>query len=177
MPKRSLKQIQRDEKKILEKLARNANKSINDIAKNLGFSRQKVWRIINNLEGNHTIWGYVAVVDEEKIDKKSFILLIKRTSKPFPQNMIKKIVDRDLSVRGKKLGIEMINSYYTHGVYDWIICFNANDLRDAKSFVEVFNELYTGYVSEVHLVENMFKALNFGVVNPDIERLGDFFKL
>ena len=42
MPKNSNEQIEQDEKKILHELSKNANKSINDIAKKLGFSRQKV---------------------------------------------------------------------------------------------------------------------------------------
>ena len=87
MAKSSVKQIEQDEKKILEELSKNANKSINDIAKSCGFSRQKVWRVINNLEKNHTIWGYVAVVDEEKLDKKSYIILMKRTNKPISQDI------------------------------------------------------------------------------------------
>ena len=77
MPKSSVKQIEQDEKKILDELTKNANKSINDIAENCRFSRQKVWRVINNLEKNHTIWGYTAVVYEEKLNKKSYLMLIK----------------------------------------------------------------------------------------------------
>ena len=45
MAKNSVKQIEQDEKKILEELKENANKSINDIAEKCGFSRQKVWRV------------------------------------------------------------------------------------------------------------------------------------
>ena len=121
MAKSSVKQIEQDEKRILEELSKNANKSINDIAKSCRFSRQKVWRIIKYLEKNNTIWGYVAVVDEEKLDKKSYIILLKRTNKPFSQELIDKIIERELTDKGKNLGIEMINSIYTHGVYDWII--------------------------------------------------------
>ena len=68
MAKNSIRQIEEDEKQILLELSKNANKSINEIAKTCGFSRQKVWRIIKNLEKNNTIWGYVAVIDEEKQD-------------------------------------------------------------------------------------------------------------
>ncbi len=176
MPKSSVKQIEKDENKILEELSKNANKSINDIAETCGFSRQKVWRIIKNLEKNHTIWGYVAVLNEEKLNKKDYILLVKRTNKPFPKEMIDKIIDRDLAKKAKKIGIEFSNSFYTHGSFDWVICFNANDIREAKTFIEIFNKLYEGYISETHLIENMFSAVRCGVTNPEIERLADFFK-
>ena len=177
MPKNSVKQIEQDEKRIIEELRKNANKSINDIAKTCGFSRQKVWRIIKNMEKNHTIWGYTAVVDEEKLDKKSYIILMKRTNRPVSQELINKIVKRDLAKKGKKMGIEIANSIFTHGVYDWVIFFNANDIRAAKSFVEEVNKLYGGYVSEVHLIEKMFSAVSCGVTNPEIEKLNDFFKV
>jgi DNA-binding Lrp family transcriptional regulator len=42
MAKSSAKQIEQDNKKILDELAKNANMSINEIADKLGFSRQKV---------------------------------------------------------------------------------------------------------------------------------------
>ena len=177
MAKSSIKQIEQDEKKILNELSKNANKNINDIAKSCRFSRQKVWRIINNLEKNHTIWGYVAVVDEEKLDKKSYILLIKRTNKPVEQELIDLIVKRELENQARLTGIEFINSIFTHGSYDWIIFFNAPDIRIAKGFVETFNKLYEKYLSEVNLIEKMFLAVSCGVTNPDINKLNDFFKI
>ena len=177
MAKSSMEQIELDEKKIIGELSKNANKSINDIANTCRFSRQKVWRIVNNLEKNNIIWGYVAVIDEEKLDKKSYILLIKRTNKPFSQELIDKIIERDLIDKGKKIGIEMIHSVYTHGVYDWVICFNANDIRDAKTFVEELNKMFDGFISDIHLIEKMFSAVNCGVTNPEIKKLNDFFKI
>ncbi|MCJ7571536.1 MAG: Lrp/AsnC family transcriptional regulator [Candidatus Thermoplasmatota archaeon] len=177
MAKSSIKQIEQDEKRILEELRKNANKTINDIAKSCGFSRQKVWRVINNLEKNHTIWGYVAVVDEEKLDKKSYILLVKRTNKPLSQELINKIIDRDLSKKGKKIGIEITNSIFTHGVYDWLICFNSTGIQEAKGLVEELNKLYEDYISDIHLIEKMFSVVSCGVTNPDINKLNDFFKI
>ena len=177
MAKNSVKQIEKDEIRILDELTKNANKSINDIAEKCGFSRQKVWRVIKNMEKNHTIWGYTAVVDEEKLDKKSYIMLMKRTNKPVSEKLKNDIITRELANRLKKLGIEMTNSIFTHGIYDWVICFNANDIRQAKTMVEIYNQLYEGYVSEIHLLEKMFSAVSCGVTNPDIKKLDDFFKI
>ena len=177
MPKNSVKQIEQDEIRILNDLSKNANKSINEIAQTLGFSRQKVWRIIKNLEKNNTIWGYVAVVNEEKLNKRSFLMLAKRTNKPITKDIINQIVTRELANKVKKAGIEITNSFYTNGIYDWAIFFNAADLRDAKGFIEIFNTLYKGYVSDIDLLENMFSAVNCGTANPEIEKLKDFFRV
>ena len=177
MPKNSIMQIEKDEKRILEELETNANKSVNEIAKTCGFSRQKVWRIIKNLEKNNTIWGYIPVLDEVKLNKKSFILLMKKTSKPVTQELMDQIINRDLSKKVKKTGIEIISSIYTNGIYDWVLYFNAADLKDAKGFVEVFNKLYQGYVSDIHLLENMFPVVGSRIANPEIERLNDFISI
>ena len=177
MAKSSNKQIEKDEKKIIEELSKNANKSINDIAKTCGFSRQKVWRVINNLEKNHTIWGYVAVTDEEKLNKKGYMMLIKRTNKPVEDKLIDKIVNRQLENEAKSMGIKFTNSTFTHGYYDWVICFNATDIRTVKGFVENFNKIYQGYISEIHLLETMFPVLTFGVKNPEIKKLYNFLKI
>ena len=47
MARSSIKQIANDETKIINELKKNARESIDTIADKCGFSRQKVWRIIN----------------------------------------------------------------------------------------------------------------------------------
>jgi len=177
MAKNSVKQIEEDEKKILAELSKNANKSINEIAKYCGFSRQKVWRIIKNLEKNNTIWGYVAVINEEKQNKHGFIVLLKRSQVPIEKEALEKIVSRELINKVQKSGIEVINSIYTNGAYDWVICFSAENVKEAKSFVELLTKLFSGFISEILLLEEMFSASKNGISNPEIEKLRDFFSL
>ena len=176
MTKSSAKKIEKDEKKIIEELSKNANKSINDIAKSCGFSRQKVWRVIKNLEKNHTIWGYTAVIDNEKLNKKNYMMLIKRTNKPLSNKLIEDIINRNVPKEIKKYGINMTCSFYTHGIYDWIICFNAPGTKEAKLFVEYYNKLYGEFLSEINLVDVMFSVGRCGVINPEIKKFKDFFK-
>ena len=88
MPKTSKEQITNDEKKILRELQKNSKESIDKLVKKCGFSRQKVWRIIKRLENNKTIWGYHAVVDDNKIGLQQYFILIKRTNKPFSKEYI-----------------------------------------------------------------------------------------
>ena len=102
MPKSSNKQIEKDEQKILKELRKNANKSVNEIAQYLGFSRQKVWRVIKNLEKNKTIWGYTTIVDEEKHGKKSYVILIKRSNKPMTKEILDKMSRKDFMKRVEK---------------------------------------------------------------------------
>lgn len=177
MAKNSIKQIEKDERKVLNELLKQANKSINEIAKKCKFSRQKVWRIIKKLESKKIIWGYVSVIDEEKIDKKEFIVLIRRSNLPLNRNMVDKIVKRKLDQEAQKLGIEIMTSMYANGVYDWVIYFCANNIKDAKRFSESLNKIFEGYISEIQLLEKMFTAKKYGIENPDIKKLNDFFNL
>lgn len=177
MPKNSIEQLKQDEKKILKVLSKNANKSVNEIAQSLGFSRQKVWRVIKNLEKNNTILGYVAVLNQEKLNKKTYMLLMKRSNKPISKEALKQILSRDLANEVRKTGLEIINSIYTNGFYDWIVCFNANNIREAKSLAEKFNELFEGYISETHLLEEMFSTVSSGIENPDIKQLQNYFNV
>jgi len=73
--------------------------------------------------------------------------------------------------------VEFTDSTLTHGRYDWIIHFTANNLKDAKNVVELYKKLYEGFFSEIYLVEKMFTAVSIGVTNPEIKRLNDFFKV
>ena len=88
MSKYSKEQIDLDEKKVIRELEKNAKESIDKIAKNCECSRQKVRRIIKRLEKDKTIWGYHAVVDDNKIGLQQYFVLIKRTNKPFSKEHI-----------------------------------------------------------------------------------------
>ncbi|MDH7507570.1 MAG: Lrp/AsnC family transcriptional regulator, partial [Candidatus Thermoplasmatota archaeon] len=175
MPKNSRRQIMLDETKIIDQLLTNANKSINEIAKSCGFSRQKVWRIIKKLEKNNTIWGYTAVIDEEKQNKKIYILLIKRSSKPLDKDLVEIIIRKDFSKKVAKLGIKIMNSMYTNGAYDWVIYFYANDIKNAKLFVEEFNKKFEDFIEETSLLEKILTIDNFGITNPEINKIRTLF--
>ena len=174
MAKSSRKQIDEDEKKILAVLESNAKESIDVIAKKCGFSRQKVWRVIKRLEKDHTIWGYAAVVDKEKQNLNGYIVLIKRSNQPLDKKLVDKITIREFERFIPNSQVKIENSIYVHGVYDWIISFTAEDIRQAKQFCEILNRMYQGYISETHLLEAMFSIREKGILNPEINKLGEF---
>ena len=173
MAKSSVKQIEQDEKTILDELIKNANKTVNDIAKSCGFSRQKVWRVIKNLEAKKLIWGYTTVFDEEKLGKKHFILMIKRTLEQLDEEVIDKIISTETEELAKKYGIAIENSAFIHGEYDWMLTFTTDDIKQAKQFVEFLLTTYTGTQKITVLQTMMFVRKNY-VLNPDREKLKQF---
>jgi Lrp/AsnC family transcriptional regulator len=174
MPKRSKLQIAEDEKRILTELQKNANESIDTIAKQCGFSRQKVWRSIKRLEQDHIIWGYTAIVDEDKLNRKSYIVLIKKTTAPLDEKTTSAIASPRLQELASKEGVIIENSFYTHGAYDWIITFTVDDIRKAKKFSEILNTTYRGYIAKIELMETLFWTRKQRIFNPEAKKLKEF---
>jgi len=174
MPKSSQKQIREDELKVIQELQKNSNANIDDIAKKCGFSRQKVWRIIKRLEENKTIWGYSAIADIEKQDLTEYTVLIKRTNLPLTEKLADNIIVRKIEDLLPSTRMKIENSYYVHGKYDWIIIFTAENIKQAKKFCETLNNIYQGYIEELHLIETMFTIKKQGILNPEAGKLKEF---
>jgi DNA-binding Lrp family transcriptional regulator len=156
---------------ILSELKKNAKVSINDLAKKLSFSRQKVWRVVKNLEENRTILGYTAIINEAKQGRKTFILLIKRTTHPLDKELANKIISRELEIELAKVGCTVIGSIYTNGIYDWVLVFSADELKNAKIVSELFLKRYPKHIQDTTLLEELFPCKVQNILNPDIKDL------
>ena len=173
MARRSFEEIRIDEMKVIDELEKNAKESLDKIAKTCGLSRHKVRKILNTLEKNKTIWGYTTIVDDNKIERQKFVILIKKTSGP-----IKKTFDKTIQLvmqdKAKELGINIGYSMYLHGDYDWVFIFSAKDLIHARRFRSSLLEEYPDSIKEVKLLEGIFQVQKAGMINPNIDELKDF---
>ncbi|UCF13546.1 MAG: Lrp/AsnC family transcriptional regulator [Thermoplasmatales archaeon] len=178
MPKSSKEQIDEDEKTFIKILQKNSGDSIESIAKRCGFSRQKVWRIKKRLEKDKTIWGYSAVLDEEKLNLKRYFILIKRTSKPATREKLDTVIGRELKKESAKIGIGIEGSFYIHGSFDWLITITANHIREVKKFCETFGTLFSeGFISDIQVLEVIFPVEKNGIVNPNIKEIESLFSV
>ena len=168
MPKSSKEQIDNDEKKVVRELQKNSKENIDTIAKRCGFSRQKVWRVIKRLEKNKTIWGYRAVVDDEQINMKTYILLIKGRRLPIDNPAEKDVIERTMDKLGERIGVIVEDSIWLHGDYDWIMSFMAEDLKTAKRFYEALTQQYGENISELKLMETIVTVKKGGFDNPKV---------
>jgi len=173
MTKSSREPLAKDDRKILAELQKNSNESIDMIAKHCGFSRQKVWRATKQLEESRTIWGYTAIVDEEKNDLSHFIMLIKRSTKPLD----KKIVDRIKSIQiedfASPQGVTIESSCFVHGNYDWIISFTAKGIKQAKNFCDILSGGFPGIIQQIDLQQTLYFSRKHHIFNPDRKKLRD----
>lgn len=175
MAKSSKKQIDQDEKRVIEQLQRNSNESIDKIAKTCGFSRQKVWRIIKRLENNKTIWGYTAIPDKEKQGVHHYIMLIRRSNEP-AGDIIGEVLDGFKKNVGKNLGIFVQTACLLQGEFDILLCFTAKDITVAKRFTEFINKKFSNYISEIVMLEDIFSVKISGMINPKVDDVKEFFK-
>ena len=175
MPKASKEQITDDEKKILWELQKNSKENVEKIAERCGFSRQKVWRAIKRLEKNKTIWGYHAVVDDNKIGLQQYFVLIKRTNKAFSKEHIDSVIKGVLQTEIAKMEIIVENTSYVHGDFDGIHIIRASNVVQVKKYCEILNKLFKSYISHMIILEELFPIEKNGIVNPNIEELKDVF--
>jgi DNA-binding Lrp family transcriptional regulator len=170
-----MEQIDLDEKKIIQELQKNSKENIDKIAKNCGFSRQKVWRVIKRLEKNKTIWGYHAVVDDNKLGLQQYFILIKRTNKAFSKEHIDSIVKGAMHTEIAKTGIIIENVSYVHGNFDGIHIIRASNIVQVKKYCETLSTLSKGYIDHMIILEELFPIEKNGIVNPNIYELKDIF--
>ncbi|UCD14737.1 MAG: Lrp/AsnC family transcriptional regulator [Thermoplasmatales archaeon] len=173
MAKTSKKQMDKDERKVIASLEKNAKESIDNIARKCGFSRQKVWRIIKRLEKSKIIWGYSAVTDSERLGFNNYIVLIKKTNEPVAK-LAELIISREIEKKARELKVDITQSEYIHGKYDWGICFSATDLKEAKRFCEALNITFHKHIGDLILMERIFSVKKCGIKNPHIRKLKEF---
>ena len=174
MSKSSRDQIYKDEKKILSELVKNSNEKIETIAKHCGFSRQKTWRFIKQLEAKGLIWGYTAIFNEEKIGRMHFILMVKRTTKQIEEKTVDKIVSRKLENLVAEFGITIESSSYVHGEYDWVLTFTAQDIKQAKKFSDSLVVLHPGVIEKITIMQTLMFIRKHYILNPEKMKLKEF---
>ena len=174
MPKNSIKQTNEDEKRFLKVLRKNSGDSPESIAKKCGFSRQKVWRIKKRLEKDKTIWGYPTVVDDEKLDMKRYIMIIKKSTQPVGDT-VNKMIDLTVPKLGREIGVDILCCGYLHGTYDWVLVISAKDIKNAKKFSEILIREFQHVIKEIDIMEYIFSIKECGITNPEIKKLREFF--
>ena len=174
MTKSSQDQLARDEKKILKILRTNGNGSIDDLSKQCGFSRQKVWRIIKKFEHEKLIWGYSAICDDDAMNYKHYTMLMKRSTTPLDKEVLNEILTTYLDDLLPDGIIEIEDIQYVHGLFDGIFTFRTDSLVNAKKFCERFNERFQGFVADIQLLETIIPIRKQGLKNPQLKKQIEF---
>lgn len=157
------------EKKILNELLKNCRENLDEIGEKCGCSRYKVGRVIKKLEESKTILGYSAIIDPRKLNLKYYILLIKRTPIPLTDSIIKFVCKGKFSDILPKIDVDIIDSMYVNGYYDFIITFTTDSIEKAKELCNRILESYSPYIEKTELIEMVlpFRLERFRVYHPE----------
>jgi len=172
MSKSSDKKIEEDKNNIIRMLTEDSRQSPNEIAKKLGFSRQKAWKLIKEIEREKKIWGYTAITGEEDDNGVTFFALTKNKIPMFDyiDTIIKRIKERCIG----ELDIQVTGTFYLNGSYDWITIFTAKNITEAKIFCSYMEKHYGKYIERVELLESVFPLIKCGKINPELEKIKKF---
>ncbi|NIQ12945.1 MAG: hypothetical protein GTO02_00595 [Candidatus Dadabacteria bacterium] len=115
-------------------------------------------------------------MDETKVGCKLFIVLIK--FKRITKESIDKAMADLKNPFANKMGIRVINSYFTIGEYDLVIVFAANNNIAAKKYIDMIRERYMDEFEErPKLLDISFTSRREGILNPDLNPLKDMFHI
>ena len=160
-------------KDVVDYLMDDPTKSDKEIAKNMKSYRQKVWRKKKQMEDEHVIWGYTAVVDEEKLNHPSYVVLLK--TKPINSSVANRIIKHIVANPNFKEDVRVIDMCYLSGEYDWMIRFSAVDRIKARRFYEALRLFYEDYLCERPVIIDVsFCLITEGKRNPEMKKIIDF---
>lgn len=161
------------EDKILIALLMDPTRSDSEIAKDIGTYRQKVWRRRKQLEDEKAIWGYTAVIDDEKFNHVSYMVLMK--TKTMNRDLVELLVQRISKGEPARQNIRLKNMCYVNGEYDWVMRFTAPDHATARKYFETIRLLYSEHLQEKPILIDVNMCLvSEGKKNPDLDKLFDY---
>ncbi len=171
MVKRTKKQYDEDAEKVLAELQSNCKQDLDKIAKHCGFSKQKAWRIIKQLETEGYIWGYTSIINEEKRNLTQFTILIKKTSQPLETRIVEKIDTITLEEFVSEMDVFIESSYFVHGNYDWLITVIASDIKHVRKFCEALFKAFPGAMEKIEVLQTLYAVRKHHIFNPDRKKL------
>jgi len=128
---------------------------------------------LKKLEDDNTVWGYSAVINENKIGWKLYIALIKVG--PQTLEAVNKVIQRHMNPNAiGRENIRIVDSFYLNGAFDWIVVFAAPSIIDAKKYCGYLDIIYADFIEEVELLEVIFPVARCGKINPEIYNLREF---
>ena len=158
---------------IIEFLLEDPTRSIREMAIELKSYRQTIWRRKKKLEEEKVIWGYTAVIDENKRNNVLYLVLMKM--KPMTPGLADTIIKRMVGKEQSNLNVRLIDAFHVNGEYDWIIRFSAPDHAVASSYYDALRLIYGDYLLEKPIIVDVsFILIAEGKRNPEVNKLYDF---
>ncbi len=125
------------DRRLLSALQRDANQSLDDLAKRVHLSRNAVWRRIKALDASGVITSRVTLLDPVKLDLGLMVFIQVRTSAHAPDWL-------DKFSRATREMPEILGVYRMTGDLDYLIRARVRDMAD-------YDRLYQALIRKVPL--------------------------
>jgi len=173
--KKTQEQIRADKDTVMIALKKYGN-NIMEIAKQTGFSRQKVWRNIKRLEEENIICGYTTVLNERKAGRRKFILLVKRKCVPFAKG-VNVFGGISLEREAQLSRVTIDDIILTNGYYDVVFVISANSIVAVNSFNESLCHLFKDEVDDIITLDGLYTLKQSGQEVTPLEEVKHFYSL
>jgi len=158
--------------KILFSIRNNARKSLTVIAKELGVDRRTVASIVKKMEDDNIVWGYNPIIDVTKLGYKYFTVLVRMKATINYDRLGKVLLDSMVDGFQKlNQSFYIVDSGYTHGVYDFYVRMVARRVVDVKKFMNQLIQDNDDFVDGFDILEEIITIRRCNLVNPELERL------
>ena len=74
-----------------------------------------------------------------------------------------------------QIEIEIIDSSYLHGHYDWMFTVVAEDMKNVKRFTHLLSKDYHLWINEILVLQNIFPVKKCGIFNPNMSEIKELF--
>ena len=157
------------ENKILKILSENARYSTEDLASMLGVSEKEVDDTIENLENNHIICGYPAIIDWDKVSHDTVTALIEIKVTPQKTAGFEEIAETVTNCP------EVESVYLMSGAYDFCVTVKGHTFKDVAMFVAKRLAPMDGVISTAtHFVLRKYKEVGTVLENAKADDRGLF---
>ncbi|MFA5103192.1 MAG: hypothetical protein WC525_08565, partial [Candidatus Thermoplasmatota archaeon] len=87
---------------------------------------------------------------------------------------VETIIQRKTEDIAKEYGITIETSAFTHGDYDWMMTFTAENIIQAKMFSAKLLGLYPHAIERMSVVQTLMFIKKHYVLNPERKKLKEF---
>ena len=148
---------------ILKILEKDGRATPEYIASELGISEEEVIASISELEADHVIAGYTAVIDYEKLDKDTVTALIE--VKVVPQ---RGVGFDHIAMRIAKFE-EVASIFLASGDFDFVVEVKGKSMKEASQFVfEKLSTLESVQSTATHFVLKKYKDHNIVIKDKGV---------
>jgi len=151
-------------------LLEDPTQGMSKIAEKTKMHRRTAWQIQKDLEKDTTIWGYTAIIDEQKINHVLYVLQFR--TKHLTKYFADLIIQRLTTGEPMEQGVRILDIYFMNGPYDVFIKFSAPDHATARNYYETLRSVYKDHFLETPLVSDVnFSLVQAGKLNPELKKI------